>query len=241
MLPRTRSGVLLASLPLSTRWQLSIQGCDPDRGDPHRCTPSPSSNRSWAALCLDSDHRAFSRLQGRKALSRGKSQGTEGGCRPSLQPAFTNSSSPSRCQEGFGVVAQPPSCAGSPEAKSGVRSRPCIYRTSHRSLENTRFFPFLLSLPTSFVSSPCQGLGSIRNSPEWGWVAGHGGLTPSHGRWCAWVGAPTSPRLLALGTLGRERRMSTAVPLHRSLPRAAAGHEATAALSARQRSMAVGS
>lgn len=105
------------------------------------------------------------------------------------------------------MVAQSPSRAGSPKGNGSVRSRPCIYHIWHYSLENTRHFPFPLSVPTSFVSSPCQGLGRIWSTPQRGWDTGHGGLMPSRGRWSKWVGAPTSPQLLALGALvaGRER------------------------------------
>lgn len=49
--------------------------------------PSPSLSWSLATLCPDGDHSTFSRLQGRKAASRGKSQATEGG----LQTLFVAS------------------------------------------------------------------------------------------------------------------------------------------------------
>lgn len=96
-----------------------------------------------------------------------------------------------------------------------MRSRPCIYRIWHCFLENTCCFPFLLSVPTSFISSLCQKLGRIRSTWEEGWVPGHGGLTLSCGRQCEWVGTPTSPQLLVLSVLagGREKRMPMAVPL----------------------------
>lgn len=69
---------------------------------------------------------------------------------------------------------------------------------------------------------------------ERSWVTGHGGCRLSHGRCWEWVGAPTSPQLLALGVLAAGREKGEDADGRATLPCAAAGHEATAALSARQ-------
>lgn len=56
---------------------------------------------------------------------------------------------------------------------------------------------------------------------ERGWVAGRGGRRPSHGRCWEGVGAPTSPRLLALGVLAAGREKGEDADGRAALPHAA--------------------
>jgi len=225
--------VLLASLPLPTRRRLGLQGWDPGRGDPRRCAPSPPRMGPWP---LSAQTATTGLFQAARQESSGEREepGDRGGSRPSLQSAFP----PSRGCEGFGVVAQQPLRAGSPEGNSGARSRPCIHHTRHCSLENTRCCLFLFSVPTSFISSPCPGLGSTGSTPEPGWGAGHGGLPPSPWEMLRVGGCSR------LSPAARPRRAGCWVAERGARPwpcRAAAGREATMALSAKRRSTAVGS